>query len=178
MKNTVIMKEILKEVYQHCLDMQKIGETKNAGLIAFNGAITLTTLKFLNDGGQNCYVKYYLFFVIACTLISLFLNLSALSAQLKHKELEISNYKSQNLLFFGTIANYTPENYLKQLKNEYNLMEDLTKYNIDLSSQIVINAQIALRKLKLFNSAYKWTIAGILTPFSVIIYQNFYENNK
>jgi hypothetical protein len=31
------MKEILKEVFQHCLDMQKMAETKNAGLIAFNG---------------------------------------------------------------------------------------------------------------------------------------------
>lgn len=172
------MKEILKEVYQHCLDMQKIGETKNAGLIAFNGAISLTTIKFLTDGVQNCYFKYYLIFVIACTLISIFLNLSALSAQLKHKEQEICNYKSKNLLFFGTVANYTPENYLNQLKIEYNLTEELTKYNIDLSTQIVINAQIALRKLKLFNSAFKWTIAGILTPLSVIIYLKFFENNK
>jgi Mg2+/citrate symporter len=94
------MKEILKEVFQHCLDMQKMAETKNAGLIAFNGAITLAVIKLLTDGNLNCYFHYYLFFVLFCSLISIFLNLSAISAQLKHKEQEISNHKSQNLLFF------------------------------------------------------------------------------
>ena len=172
------MKEILKDVYQHCQDMQKMAETKNAGLIAFNGAITLATIKLLKAGMQNCYFQYYLFFVLFCSLISIFLNLSAISAQLKHKEQEISNHKSQNLLFFGTAANYTPEDYLKQLKTEYNLTDEITKYKVDQARQVVINAQIALRKFKLFNSAFKWTIAGIATPLSVVIYLLFFENNK
>lgn len=172
------MKEILKEVYQHCQDMQKIAETKNAGLIAFNGAITLSIIKLLTDGIDYNYIKYYLIFVLACSLISIFLNLTAISAQLKHKELEISNHKSQNLLFFGTAANYSPEDYLKQLKIEYNLTEETSKYNIDQARQVVINAQIALRKFKLFNSAFKWTIAGITTPLSVIIYLIIFDNNK
>jgi hypothetical protein len=172
------MKEILKEIYQHCQDMQKIAETKNAGLIAFNGAITLATIKLLIDGIQNCYFQYYLFFVLFCSLISIFLNLSAISAQLKHKEQEIVNHKSQNLLFFGTAANYTPDQYIKQLRVEYNLTEEITKYNIDLASQVVINAQIALRKFKLFNLAFKWTIAGIATPLSVVVYLIFFDNNK
>jgi len=172
------MKEILKDVYQHCQDMQKMVETKNAGLIAFNGAITLATIKLLSDGIQNCYLQYYLFFVLACSLISIFLNLSAISAQLKHKEQEIPNHKSQNLLFFGTAANYTPEDYLKQLNSEYNLTDEITQYNIDQARQVVINAQIALRKFKLFNSAFKWTIAGIATPLSVVIYLIFFDNNK
>ncbi|WP_187477752.1 Pycsar system effector family protein [Amniculibacterium sp. G2-70] len=172
------MKEILKEVHQHCQDMQKMAETKNAGLIAFNGAITLATIKLFTDGIQNYYFQYYLFLVLACSLISIFLNLSAISAQLKHKEQEISNHKSQNLLFFGTVANYTPEEYLKQLKTEYNLNDEITKYNIDQARQVVINAQIALRKFKLFNSAFKWTISGIATPLSVVIYLLFFDNNK
>ena len=66
------MKEILKDVYQHCQDMQKMTETKNAGLIALNGAITLASIKLLSDGIQNCYFQYYLFFVLACSLISIF----------------------------------------------------------------------------------------------------------
>lgn len=172
------MKEILKEVFQHCLDMQKMAETKNAGLIAFNGAITLATIKLLTDGNLNCYFYYYLFFVLLCSLISIFLNLSAISAQLKHKEQEISNHKSHNLLFFGTAANYTAEEYLKQVKSEYGIEETTTKYHLDQARQIVINAQIALRKFKLFNSAFKWTIAGIATPLSVIVYLLFFDNNK
>jgi hypothetical protein len=172
------MKEILKEVYEHCQDMQKMAETKNAGLIAFNGAITLATIKLLTDGMPNNYFQYYLYFVLFCSLISIFLNLSAISAQLKHKEQEISNHKSQNLLFFGTVANYSPEDYLKQLQTEYKITDEITKYNVDQARQVVFNAQIALRKFKLFNSAFKWTIAGIATPFSVIIYLLFFDNNK
>lgn len=172
------MKEILKEVYQHCLDMQKMAETKNAGLIAFNGAITLAAIKLITDGNMNCYFHYYLFFILGCSLISIFLNLSAISAQLKHKEQEITNHKSQNLLFFGTAANYTPQDYLKQVKTEYDITEDITKYHEDQARQIVINAQIALRKFKLFNSAFKWTIAGIATPLSVLAYLLFFDNNK
>jgi len=81
-------------------------------------------------------------------------------------------------LFFGTAANYTPEDYLKQLNSEYNLTDEITQYNIDQARQVVINAQIALRKFKLFNSAFKWTIAGIATPLSVVIYLIFFDNNK
>lgn len=172
------MKEILKEVFQHCLEMQKMAETKNAGLIAFNGAISLAVIKLLSDVNLNPYLHYYLFFVLSCSLISIFLNLSAISAQLKHKEQEISNHKSQNLLFFGTVANYSADEYLKQIKTEYGIEETTSKYHHDQARQIVINAQIALRKFKLFNSAFKWTIAGIATPFSVIVYILFFDNNK
>lgn len=158
--------------------MQKMAETKNAGLIAFNGAITLTVIKLLTDSNLNCFFHYYLFFVLGCSLISTFLNLSAISAQLKHKEQEISNHKSQNLLFFGTAANYTPQDYLKRIKSDYVIDEELTKYHEDLAKQIIINAQIALRKFKFFNSAFKWTITGIATPLSLVIYLIFFDNNK
>lgn len=172
------MREILKEVYQHCQDMQKIAETKNAGLIAFNGAVCLASLKLAIDGGFNNLISYYLMFVVVCSLISIFLNLSAISSQLKHKELELTNYKSNNLLFFGTVANYSAVDYLKKIKQDYNLSEEITQYHLDLANQIVINSQITVRKFKLFNSAFKWTIAGIATPLSVLIYLIFFNSNK
>lgn len=172
------MNEILKEINQHCLEMQKMAETKNAGLIAFNGAIALTVIKLLTDDTLICYVNYYLYFVIICSLISIFLNLSAFSAQLIHKELNIKTHKSDNLLYFGTASLYTPEEYLKTIKIKYKIDEEITDYHKDQARQIVINSQIALRKFKLFNSAFKWTIAGILTPFSVIISYLFFNNNE
>jgi hypothetical protein len=172
------MKEILKEVYQHCQDMQKIAETKNAGLIAFNGAISLAIIKILIDSKLNCLVYYYLIFVLFCLIVSLFLNFIAISAQLIHKEQNVVNHKSHNLIFFGTIANFSAEEYLKQIKSEYNLKDKTTKFHLDQSKQIVINAQIALRKFKLFNAAFKWTIAGIATPISILVYLIFFDNNK
>jgi hypothetical protein len=66
------VKEILKEVFQHCIDMQKMAETKNAGLIAFNGAITLAVIKLLSEGSLNCYFHYYFF----CPFLFFDLNIS------------------------------------------------------------------------------------------------------
>jgi hypothetical protein len=41
------MKQLLKEVYQDCIDKQKIAEAKNAGLVAFNSALMLTIINLL-----------------------------------------------------------------------------------------------------------------------------------
>ena len=172
------LQDVLKEVYQHCIDMQKIAETKNAGLIAFNGAIVLSAIKLFFDQDIPIVLHYYLYFILLCSLVSIFLNLLAINAQLKHKELEIQNHSSQNLLFFGAIANNTPDSYLEQIKTNYNIEEKTNRYHNDLAKQVVINAQIALRKFKLFNLACKWTIAGVTALIGLLILKLFYNNNK
>lgn len=160
------------------MDMQKLAETKNAGLLAFNGAVIFTVIKLLIDNNLHEYLNYYLYFTLLCALISIALNFFSLSAQLKHKQLEISNHKSENLLFFGKVADHSPSDYLKNLSLSYNIELPDDQYTKDLASQIVINAQIALRKFKLFNFAFKWTIAGIASPLSLLFYYLFWDNNK
>lgn len=171
------MKEILDDVYQHCLGMQKLAERKNVGIIAFNVIVSLTAIHLLK-GGLNIYLHGYVAFVLICSLISIFLSLSAISAQLKREEKGEPDHKNQNLLFFGTAAKYSPDEYLSQLQSEYGITEPITKFQFDRARQIVVVAQIALRKFRLFNAAFKWTIAGIATPVSVIVYQLFFDNKS
>lgn len=171
------MKEILADVYQHCLEMQKLAERKNAGLIGFNIIVSLTAIKLLTEN-LNVYLHYYILFVLVCSLISIFLSLSAVGAQLKRDEEGISDQTNKNLLYFGTAALYSPAEYLKQLQFEYNIQELPTPFERDRARQIVVVSQIALRKFKLFNMAFKWTIAGITTPLSVIIYSLFFDNKS
>ena len=171
------MKEILNDVYQHCLGMQKLAERKNVGIIAFNVVVSLTAIHLLKEG-MNVYLHYYVSFVLICSLISIFLSLSAISAQLRRKEKGIPDHKNQNLLFFGTAAKYSPDEYLSQLQSEYGIIEPVTKFHLDRARQIVVVSQIALRKFRLFNAAFKWTIAGIATPFSVIAYLLFFDNKS
>ncbi|MEO5649632.1 MAG: Pycsar system effector family protein [Ginsengibacter sp.] len=171
------MREILNDVYQHCLDMQKLAERKNVGIIAFNVVVSLTAINLLK-AELSVYLHCYVFFVLICSLISIFLGLSAISAQLRREETGVPDHKNQNLLFFGTAAKYSPDEYLNQLQSEYGSNEPLTKFQLDRARQIVVVAQIALRKFRLFNAAYKWTIAGIATPFSVIIYLLFFDNKS
>ncbi|MEO6812549.1 MAG: Pycsar system effector family protein [Ginsengibacter sp.] len=172
------MKEILSDVYQHCLEMQKLAERKNVGLIVFNVIVSLVAIKLLSEVNLNCYLHYYMLFVLICSLVSIFLSLSAIGAQLSRKEDGAHDHKNQNLLFFGTAAKYSPDEYLKQLQSEYSINEQPTKFQLDRARQIVVVSQIALRKFKLFNLAFKWTIAGITTPLSVIFYWLFFDNKS
>ncbi|MEO6868601.1 MAG: Pycsar system effector family protein [Ginsengibacter sp.] len=169
------MKEILNDIYNHCLGMQKLAERKNVGIIGFNIIVSLTTIYLLQRGLQE-YLQYYLFFVLACSIISIFLGLSAISAQLKRKETGVPDHQNQNLLFFGTAAKYAPENYLNELHIAYGGNEPISDFQRDRARQIVVVAQIALRKFKLFNAAFLWTIAAIATPLSVVIYLLLFDN--
>jgi hypothetical protein len=171
------MKEILNDVYQHCLGMQKLAERKNVGIIAFNVIVSLTAIHLLKES-QNIYLHSYIAFVLICSVIAIFLGLSAISAQLRRKEKGIPDHKNQNLLFFGTAAKYSPDEYLSQLQSEYGINEPATKFHLDRARQVVVVSQIALRKFRLFNAAFKWTIAGIATPFSVIVYSLFFDNKS
>lgn len=169
------MKEILNDVYQHCLEMQKLAERKNAGIIAFNIIVSLTAI-YLLKGELNIYLHYYVAFVLICSLISIFLGFSAISAQLRRNENGIHDHVNQNLLFFGTAAKYSPDEYLKQLQFTYGINDPITKFHLDRARQIVVVAQIALRKFRLFNAAFMWTIAAVATPFSVIAYLLMFDN--
>lgn len=169
------MKEILNDVYQHCLDMQQLAERKNVGIIAFNIIVSLTAI-YLLMSDLHIYLQYYVLFVLVCSLISTFLALSAISAQLRRKESGLPDHENQNLLFFGTAAKYAPSEYLKQLQAEYGNNEPVTKFQQDRARQIVVVAQIALRKFKLFNAAFMWSIAAVATPLSVAVYLFLFDN--
>jgi hypothetical protein len=170
------MNELLKDIYQDCIDKQKIAEAKNAGLVAFNGAVMLTIINLLSNNHINCFFKYYLPFSLFCILVSIILNLAALCSILKHKELKKSKKQNDNLLYFGTIAHYSSVEYLNMIKINYGLDEKQTKYHYDLAKQIIINSQITLRKFNLFNSALKWTMSGIATPLSIIFFVKLNKN--
>jgi len=171
------MKELLNDVYQHCLGMQTLAERKNVGIIVFNVIVSLTAI-YLLKSDLNTWLQYYVLFVLLCSLISIFLGLSAISAQLRRKEKGNPDYKNQNLLFFGTAATYSPDEYLQQLHAAYGNNEPLTKFQEDRSRQIVVVAQIALRKFRLFNAAFMWTIAAVATPLSVVFYLIFFDNKS
>ena len=77
-----------------------------------------------------------------------------------------------NLLYFGNIKEYSGDTYIKQVsrvyfgENKYNP----TKYQMDLSKEIVFNSDIVSRKYKLFTIAlYLDIIAFSLLAVSIII---------
>ena len=176
MKNLV---SIMKDIYLHCSDMQKLADTKNSGLIVFNSAIIIGITKLAIDFSNHMCLFFFFMYIILMCLISIFLNLSSLVAQLRHYEVEAMSFPSENPLFFGKVSQMKPKELVENLIKRYDLKEDETgKYEDDMAKQCIIMGQIALRKFKLFNLAFLWTIAGITTPIGALIYALFYNPNK
>lgn len=168
----------LKEIYQHSFEMMKLAETKNVGLIAFNGAVIVGMIKMAKDFNENCFLLIYFSFVIIVCCVSIFISLTALVAQLKHKESDVLLTKSDNLMFFGTVAHLTPESLCDKLISRYNVKSENENYEKDIAKQAVIMSQIAVRKFKYFNIAILWTFAGIATPLSILFFKIFNDPNK
>src|SRR5215510_16044205 len=107
--------DYLEKQYAHVFDMVKFAETKNAVLIAFNGAIIFGLAKLANDI-SSIYLYYFLLFTVAMCSISIFISLSALVAKIRHSTNNSSLKGSENLLFFATLAHLTHDQLIKKLR--------------------------------------------------------------
>lgn len=179
MANETSLISILKDAKQHCFEMQRIAETKNAALIAFNGAMIIAASRlYLNNDSLFVGFKIYLGWTILLCLLSIFTSLLSILPRMIHVEMNMSNKQSENLTFFGSIANYNSDKYLTEVKNKYNLTSENPSYELDLSKQAVVNAQIALRKFRFFTTAVVFCITGFLTPIATLLYFSIFSNNK
>ena len=80
--------------------------------------------------------------------------------------------KGDNLIFFENIKEYEGDTYIKQVckiyfgENKFNP----TKYQLDLSDEIVYNSDIASRKYKFFKLAvYLDIVAFLILAFSIVL---------
>jgi hypothetical protein len=170
---------ILKDIYSHCAEMQKLADTKNAGLIAFNGAVIIGMTKLSIDFWDSNKVLFICFtYVILMCLISIFVNMSALVAQLRHHHRDTMTYGTDNPLFFGKVSQMKGRELVDLIKQRYDLNEPTNDYECDLARQAIIMSQIAVRKYKLFNLAFFWTITGITTPIGALVFELFFNPNR
>lgn len=79
------------------------------------------------------------------------------------------NTKNNNLCFYSDIANFTTkEEYLSAVLLKYFLSENLdniNKYNFDLSEEILINSKITSNKYVLFKFSLLFFIIALITIF-------------
>ena len=170
--------DYLEKQYNHAFDMVKFGETKNTALIAFNGAIIVGMSKIASDNSNCVFLYWYLIFTISVCAISIFICFSSLVAKIKHTTNNIALHKSNNLLFYASIAQMNHEELIEKLKIQYGCASSNLNHEKDLAMQTIITSQIACRKFSLFNIAIGFTFAGILTPLSLLIYKLFLDHDK
>ena len=172
------LSEKLYQLYSQTNELIKFAETKNAALIAFNGAVILGVLKLISDFKSAHWLIIYLFFVLAMNVISAFIMIVALAPQMISQVQTSSAGKGTNLLYFGSIAKLSPEDYVDRLNKVYGFTSDNAAYERDLARELIIVCQIAVRKFKLFKLAMAWTFAGITTPLGILVYLFFFEPSR
>lgn len=162
------MEETLKDIFLNVNDWLKFLESKNAVLVALNGAAILGVLEFIKDIESSSYLlTLYLCSFVICVGIGLVISLFSFLPQTKIPYVWRNDIirDSDNLLFWGDIKKYDAITYLRNLYK--NCGQDDNKYSrleLNYANQIIINAKIISRKSSCFKSALWFTLAGVLTP--------------
>jgi hypothetical protein len=174
------MEDKLKFIYHHANDMIRFAEAKNAILIAFNGALIVGMIKLSSNfiAPYNWWLLAPIIYIVFMNVVSIYIALTAIFAQINPKETNLELRRSDNLLFFGSVAHLTKDELWDKMISRYNLESKNEIYEKDLCQQTIIVSQITVRKFKKFNQAMQWTFAGILTPISLLFFQATSNPNK
>jgi hypothetical protein len=149
---------ILKDTFSNINDWLKFSETKTTALLGANGVIIFGLFRIFKN--SEVIHNYWISIVIIMFSISIFVNLASLIPSLKIPFILYKNKieEKDNLLYFGDIAKYSPNEYLNKLLNKENF-SSIEKY---YAEQIIINSIIALKKFRLYMISISLTTIAIL----------------
>ncbi len=165
----------------------QFAESKHTVLLAFNGASVVGSIAALVALGDKIFqfpfflISLYAINVLPLCSVAVFYNLASMYAQ-RHqfKVASKSMIHDGNLVFWGAIADQeNGKEYLKNVLKQYwsitiqDSESDKWNYELHSANQTHILAGIARRKYNLFNESVHWTMAGLLTPFAIIIQKYF-----
>lgn len=136
--------ELLKEVFSNVNSWLNFAEAKHAANIAF---VVACLAMIISTDTMD---------ILTCSICILFIcsgGCSLLSFRPKVA-------KSNNLLYFEKIKNYSKQEYLNQLKQNYfqNNSDIGDNYLSDLAEEIVVNAEITSQKYKYFRIAIRFDL--------------------
>jgi hypothetical protein len=163
------MKETLKEILDRFQHLSDYAETKLGVLIAFNSALIFGLLSIYKD--QSFSARYVIIIVAILNGISLFFAFSGVFAKRKNSHSSSHIFENKNFYYFKYVAQLNESTFLEQIKSDYSLTSQNENIEKHLSNQIVVLARNAERKFRLFNIAIWFTIASLITPLGLLIFQ-------
>lgn len=166
--------ELLEKNFSNVNSWLNFAEAKNAANIAFVVAC-IAAIFSLEDMNTLLYT-ICIFLIISgmCSLISFLPRLGNKVIRKIPSFFKIKKRKANgdNLIFFENIKGYSGETYIKQVCKIY-FNEDKynpTKYQLDLSDEIVYNSNIVSCKYKLFKMAvYADIVAFFILAYSIVL---------
>jgi len=156
------MEERLRYILSSVNEWLKFAEAKNGALLAANVGILFGAFRFV--GGMTC-TKACIYSAIISVIVSTVVALASFIPRLKMPSFTSKKRptKETSLIFFGHIARYDPEDYVRALYSEAGVQEPtVTSIENDYSRQIITNSQIALQKYRCFSVGLWLTVLALL----------------
>lgn len=143
--------ELLEKIFSNVNSWLNFAEVKHAANLALVVACLDLVISASKMNILTCGICILLICSGGCSLLSFYPKLK----------------EGDNLLYFEKIKNYSRQDYLKQVKENYLQIgvNNTDKYLSDLSDEIVINSKIVSRKYKLF----QWVIKLDFVAFLLLI---------
>lgn len=145
----------------------RFAETKNAALLTANAATLIGIAQIVSStGGVGLAAGVYLVLVTVGSLVSGVINLVSFVPYVHGADAGSAPLlPTDNLLFFGDVRKYRPDDYLHALLvAEDGLADAPTVLERMFAEQIVITSRIAARKFRYFRIALWVALAGLGTP--------------
>ncbi|REE81587.1 hypothetical protein A8990_118113 [Paenibacillus taihuensis] len=152
-------------------DWLKFAEAKNGALLVFSGAAITAILSFLGSS-YHILPNWKTGLCAGIVLLSISCLLSILSfiprtkIFFKHRGAPVD---TDNFYFYGNLSKYSPQQLIKAISNHYydDNNNELTRSNIDLAAQIVINSGIAVDKFHFFKVSV-WVVLASLVSIPLV----------
>ncbi len=173
LNNGANMEDKLKDIFENVNNWLKFAEAKNALIIVLNGTLIFRISGFYSHIQNN--VIYFLYFMsILMLLISIVIAIISFIPRLKTPYIKMQNpLPNDNLLYFGHIAKYTPDQYYLKISKILSKDDKYKEFNMHYSNQIVVNSRITFIKFKQFEISVFFLISAFLTPLGTwFLYKN------
>jgi hypothetical protein len=173
------MEHRLNEIYKNINNWLKYAEAKNGVLISLNGVALFGVLSYLEDVPKPAYdsLTWVLIPSFVISIIVLLVSFFPITNKYfkKSYDLSKSNIKDFNLIYNDDIRKLDPEIYLRYLYESVtgNTKEVFTKYELDISQQIINNAEISYRKYLFFRISCFIDLLGIFVGLLIFLCRTF-----
>lgn len=164
------MKQTLKYILSTLNENLRFAEAKHSVILALNSAVIVFISGYLSG-----YSKLIIFFscliIISCSISMIFNFVALLSRKIKYRK--NINFKEEelNLIYFKHIINFSYEQYLNEVKKQYNFPKDykFDGLDYDLSKQIIAVSNVTNLKFSFFNYSLTTLIIGLFLSVITIV---------
>ena len=169
---TRALEDRLTKLLESVIGWLQFAESKNTGIVGLISTALGVIVSFLLAGpavptlaGVGLAVGAGMLMIALLLAVASFLPATHLERYLV--EAHESPGSEVNLLFYGHLARYTPHALVRAVASHYGEVPAdevvVSKFASDLAGQIVANARITVRKLRLYRAALLLFASGVLT---------------